>query len=348
MFFQSTWFSSGLCRGARADDAASRGRWRWSATCSRPRPRCAGAAAMLVDASVRDVEELAELGLPIWARWVRVKRGDQGGRGRVDVPVIVGGAMIPPGDVLVLDADGVAVVERERARGGARASLERERGARSSARSSQARRALLRPRRPAREVEQSGANRRHRAPRPGRAADAEAEREPAFFVERPRDGDRGPGGRVGVPARWGDYQRYSLKLTESETLRHGGIAACAPRAPRRCERRVAAIEATGLGDGWNDGDHGRGPVLPLPRSRRAPVRALLRVRALRAPPSTCAPSLKNRRSATPGRGAAVKRLDHVNMLAADVRANRSSPRRRSATASTSGSSSTTAPRRAPG
>ena len=31
-----------------------------------------GAAAILVDASVRDVEELAELGLPIWARWVRV------------------------------------------------------------------------------------------------------------------------------------------------------------------------------------------------------------------------------------------------------------------------------------
>ena len=32
-----------------------------------------GAAAILVDASVRDVEELAELGLPIWARWVRVR-----------------------------------------------------------------------------------------------------------------------------------------------------------------------------------------------------------------------------------------------------------------------------------
>ena len=28
---------------------------------------------MLVDAAVRDVEELAELGLPIWARWVRVR-----------------------------------------------------------------------------------------------------------------------------------------------------------------------------------------------------------------------------------------------------------------------------------
>ena len=37
-----------------------------------------GAAALLVDASVRDVEELVELGLPIWARWVRVRGADQG------------------------------------------------------------------------------------------------------------------------------------------------------------------------------------------------------------------------------------------------------------------------------
>ena len=35
--------------------------------------QAAGAAAILVDASIRDVEELAEMGLPIWARWVRVK-----------------------------------------------------------------------------------------------------------------------------------------------------------------------------------------------------------------------------------------------------------------------------------
>ena len=33
-----------------------------------------GVAAMLVDAAVRDVEELRELGLPIWARYVRVSR----------------------------------------------------------------------------------------------------------------------------------------------------------------------------------------------------------------------------------------------------------------------------------
>jgi 4-hydroxy-4-methyl-2-oxoglutarate aldolase len=73
-----------------------------------------GAAAILVDASVRDVEELAELGLPIWARWVRVKGAVKDAVGSIGKPVSVGGATIRNGDILVLDADGVAVVEQER------------------------------------------------------------------------------------------------------------------------------------------------------------------------------------------------------------------------------------------
>jgi 4-hydroxy-4-methyl-2-oxoglutarate aldolase len=73
-----------------------------------------GAAAILVDASVRDVEELAELGLPIWARWVRVRGAAKEVAGVIGEPVVVGGAPVRQGDVLVLDADGVAVVESER------------------------------------------------------------------------------------------------------------------------------------------------------------------------------------------------------------------------------------------
>ena len=70
----------------------------------------AGAAAILVDAAIRDVEELAEMGLPIWARWIRVKGAQKETAGKLNVPVMVGRATINPGDVLVLDADGVAVV----------------------------------------------------------------------------------------------------------------------------------------------------------------------------------------------------------------------------------------------
>jgi 4-hydroxy-4-methyl-2-oxoglutarate aldolase len=73
-----------------------------------------GAAAILVDASVRDLEDLVELGLPIWARYVRIRGAVKKTSGELDVPVEIGGATIRPGDVVVLDADGAAVVERER------------------------------------------------------------------------------------------------------------------------------------------------------------------------------------------------------------------------------------------
>jgi 4-hydroxy-4-methyl-2-oxoglutarate aldolase len=73
-----------------------------------------GAAAVLVDASVRDLDELAEIGLPIWARWVRVRGAGKELAGEIGKPVTVGGALIRQGDLLVLDVDGVAVVELER------------------------------------------------------------------------------------------------------------------------------------------------------------------------------------------------------------------------------------------
>lgn len=86
----------------------------------------AGAAAILVDASIRDTEELAQMGLPIWARYVRVKGALKETAGELNVPVTVGGALINPGDVLVLDADGVAVVPADRVREVLAASLARE------------------------------------------------------------------------------------------------------------------------------------------------------------------------------------------------------------------------------
>jgi 4-hydroxy-4-methyl-2-oxoglutarate aldolase len=88
--------------------------------------RARGAAAVLVDASVRDVEELASLGLPIWARWVRVRGATKTEVGTLDEPVEVGGATIRPGDFVVLDSDGAAVVEHERVDEVLAASLERE------------------------------------------------------------------------------------------------------------------------------------------------------------------------------------------------------------------------------
>jgi 4-hydroxy-4-methyl-2-oxoglutarate aldolase len=73
-----------------------------------------GAAALLVDAAARDVEELRELGLPVWARWVRVRGADKEAVGTIDEQVEVGGATIRAGDAIVLDSDGVVVVRHER------------------------------------------------------------------------------------------------------------------------------------------------------------------------------------------------------------------------------------------
>jgi 4-hydroxy-4-methyl-2-oxoglutarate aldolase len=73
-----------------------------------------GAAGVLMDASVRDVEELVAIGLPIWTRWVRVRGASKNIVGDLDVPVTVGGARIAPGDVVILDADGACAVAAAR------------------------------------------------------------------------------------------------------------------------------------------------------------------------------------------------------------------------------------------
>jgi 4-hydroxy-4-methyl-2-oxoglutarate aldolase len=85
-----------------------------------------GAAAILVDGAIRDVDELVELGLPIWARWVRIRGADKAVPGTIDEPVVVGGATIRAGDIVVLDADGAAVVAAERIEDVLAASRERE------------------------------------------------------------------------------------------------------------------------------------------------------------------------------------------------------------------------------
>lgn len=72
------------------------------------------AAGILVDASVRDVNELVELGLPIWSRFIRVRGATKTKIGELNTTVTVGGTQIPPGDVVVLDADGGVCVKRER------------------------------------------------------------------------------------------------------------------------------------------------------------------------------------------------------------------------------------------
>jgi 4-hydroxy-4-methyl-2-oxoglutarate aldolase len=73
-----------------------------------------GVAGMLVDGAVRDLDELAELGLPIWARYVRAQGATKGEVGKLDVPVTVGGTEVRPGDLVVLDCDGAVALPADR------------------------------------------------------------------------------------------------------------------------------------------------------------------------------------------------------------------------------------------
>jgi catechol 2,3 dioxygenase len=146
------------------------------------------------------------------------------------------------------------------------------------------------------------------------------ERSLAFFVDvmgMEVEGSEGPSAYL---RGWGDYQRYSLILTDSET---SGMACCGLRASsaEALERRVAAVEASGLGEGWRDGARGRGPGYRFrdPDGHRF---ELYYECERYSPPEHLRPSLKNQPQRYTGRGAAVKRLDHVNVLAADVHASR--------------------------
>jgi 4-hydroxy-4-methyl-2-oxoglutarate aldolase len=76
--------------------------------------RVRGAAGILVDASVRDVNELVELGLPIWTRFIRVRGTTKTKIGELNTTVTVGGTQIASGDILVLDSDGSVCIRRER------------------------------------------------------------------------------------------------------------------------------------------------------------------------------------------------------------------------------------------
>ena len=72
-----------------------------------------GVAGILVDGAVRDLDELAAIGLPIWARFVRASGATKGQVGKLDVPVVIGGVTIRPGDLVVLDCDGAMVLPSE-------------------------------------------------------------------------------------------------------------------------------------------------------------------------------------------------------------------------------------------
>jgi catechol 2,3-dioxygenase len=115
---------------------------------------------------------------------------------------------------------------------------------------------------------------------------------------------------------WDDYEHHTLKLTGSNQSGLGHFAYRA-RSPQALERRVAAIEAAGRGRGWTDGDVGHGPAYAFTTPDGHRMEIYYETEWYR-PPAEQRPALKNQAARFPGRGANLRRLDHLNLLAVDV------------------------------
>ena len=69
-------------------------------------------AGIVTDAAVRDTEALLAMGFPVWSTAIHASHGEKRGPGAVNVPIVIDGVLVNPGDIIVADSDGVLAVPR--------------------------------------------------------------------------------------------------------------------------------------------------------------------------------------------------------------------------------------------
>ncbi|MCW2238037.1 RraA family protein [Azospirillum canadense] len=90
--------------GAGLESVAVAGQWVARSGKSR------GLGGLVIDGAVRDLPEIRGIGFPVFAKGAVPRAPHRAVGGKMDLPVMVGGVAVSPGDLLVGDDDGVAVV----------------------------------------------------------------------------------------------------------------------------------------------------------------------------------------------------------------------------------------------